>query len=726
MKALLEKLPKPVRFGLFGALGGFLGALLIGELLWFALEPPPPPEAAEPPPQLGLSVSPSVAAYQGGSNEFTLQFESKRLNGAAVRVEFSKVPQGIVLDPVAGAENGTRTGAVRVAESAPTGLHTVTATATATVKGEPVSATSDFQVRVDPLPRAMVDVAFAVDISGSMQWAINGVANGSRQFAAEMAAAKTDVRFALVAYRHYKNGPGYLQTLSFRSGEFTGDSDEFRDQVSRLRAGGGGDPGESSLDGVTDAARLPFRPKATKVVLLISDEPPVIPDGKTASMKDAIDVIRGARIDQLHLVVNKNQLAYFEPLQTGANGQMFDLRTVVGGDGFQRLIPELSKVIAKAADASRPKDLQLSAPPPPPTLPATQGLQSSRSYDSGSRVQLLVAISLWTSAIAAGISLGLAAMQFLSLNRWPSSTAAALGLAGGAVAGVIGGAVGQGLFTLAPSSSVGVLFRVVGWSALGALAGGGLAFVVPNLRKSHGVLGGLLGGLLGAVGYLLVSGLGLGDVAGRLAGAIILGFFIGLMVALVEAAMRRAWLEVRFGSGETITVNLGPEPVKVGGDSRQCAVWARGAAAVALRYWLRDGRVVCDEAGRGERMMANGDRREAGNVVVTVRTSNAAAAAAPVPSRVVDDFDDDDPLPMPAPTRSKAVSAPAPRPSVPPPPPPPSKPIPVPPPRATTPSKPIPPPAPRPVKPASAYTCSECGAGVEKAHGVCPACGGLY
>src|SRR4051794_3332945 len=30
----LHRLPKPVLFGLYGALGGLLGALLLGELLW--------------------------------------------------------------------------------------------------------------------------------------------------------------------------------------------------------------------------------------------------------------------------------------------------------------------------------------------------------------------------------------------------------------------------------------------------------------------------------------------------------------------------------------------------------------------------------------------------------------------------------------------------------------------------------------------------------------------
>jgi len=38
-------------------------------------------------------------------------------------------------------------------------------------------------------------------------------------------------------------------------------------------------------------------------------------------------------------------------------------------------------------------------------------------------------------------------------------------------------------------------------------------------------------------------------------------------------------------------------------------------------------------------------------------------------------------------------------------------------------SAPVAKPAPRPV---SGPTCPECGAGVEKPHGVCPSCGAMY
>jgi Mg-chelatase subunit ChlD len=733
MNGVLSALPKPVRFGLFGALGGLLGALLVGEVLWAVLEPPPPPPPPAPSARLALSVSREVGVYQDGKTSFALDFDSDRLEGAPVNVSFNGLPRDVSISSVQGTDRGQREAVVSAADSAPQGTHRVTAVATAVVQGKTVEARSDFEVRIDPLPKPMVDIVFVLDVTSSMGYAIKGVQDGIKSFADGLNPKRVDFRIGLLAFRDRVIGEP-SQTLRFGKMDepFTTDLEEFKRKVSQLQPLGGGDIPESALDAICEAAEYPFR-KSTKVLLLITDAPPKLPDKRIRDVSEAADVLKSKNIEQIHIVSNPDERFRgdrrirntYEALWSkgGPTGQYFDLEQISAGrDSFNRLLPELSKVIATAAAAARPTEAQLPPPPAKPTLDAAQGLQSSRQYDSSATGQLILAISLWTAAIAAAISVALATGQFLSLNRVPSGSAIGLGLAGGAVAGLVGGAVGQGLFAAVGSgnSIVGVIFRVFGWAALGGLAGTGLAFVVPNLRRMHGLIGGLLGGGLGAIGYLMVSGIGLGDTLGRLAGALVLGFFIGLMVALVEAALRRAWLEVRFGGGEVITVNLGPEPVKVGGDGKQCAVWARGAEPVALRYWLRDGHVVCAETGSGEESVANGDRRTAGSVEVVVRTSSSPAKAGDSrPKAKAKPVS-----PPPPPPRAEPVSKPQAKPVPPPPPPPPiaakpaSSPI-----SAPKPAAPIPvKPAPKPAGPA----CPECGASVEKPHGVCPACGAMY
>jgi hypothetical protein len=357
----------------------------------------------------------------------------------------------------------------------------------------------------------------------------------------------------------------------------------------------------------------------------------------------------------------------------------------------------------------------------------------------------------WTALLAVGLCVALLAGQNRYLGKSPFSPGRvplAGVVVGAALAGFVSGGIGQALYFALSSlgaASVGFLF---GWLLLGALLGAGVSFFVPNLDAKRAALAGLGGGLLGAVAFWTASAAA--DWIGRLGGAALLGFCIGLMVAAVEAAFRRAWLEVRYGGREVITVNLGPEPVKVGGDPRACTVWARGADPVALRYWVRDGRVFCEDVPAGrESAVADGDSRVAGGVTVVVRGAAAAgdaaaplrsvappvpapAAAAPLPPPPVpaappkanpSDYDDGLPAPLgPPPARPAAASIldadeyrpAAPASPAPPPPPAPPKSAPVAPPAAAAPK---PPPAPKPAAPAAptgappadAAPCPTCG-----------------
>jgi Mg-chelatase subunit ChlD len=651
--------------------------------------------------------------YQGRTNKIIFDFASDQLKGAPISVTFTNVPNGVILAPTNGQERGKRESELSAHLTAPIGIYPVSATASAHVDGETVQSTATFTVHVEAEPKPQADIVFVLDVTSSMQVAINGVRDGIKSFADGLDPKRLDFRLGLVAFRDLEEGePSEVLRFKPDSSPFTTDPEEFKQQVNRLRADGGGDVEESALDAICEAAELPLRLKSTKVLLLITDAPPKLPDRRVKILKDVQEVLRERQIDQLHIVSHPSPRIRrkYEQLWDGRTGQYFNLEAISrNDDSFNRLLPELSKVIATAAVASRPT-AQLAAAPPKAALAAQQGLQSSRAYDARAQGQLLFAISVWTAAIAAAISLALAAVQYLSLNRRPSAKALLLSLGGGALAGLVGGAVGQGLFMLASGNPLAAaLFRVVGWAALGGLAGCGLAFVVPNLQKPHGLVGGLLGGGIGAVGYMLAAYIGLGDFVGRLAGALILGFFIGLMVALVEAVLRRAWLEVRFGGGEVIAVNLGPEPVKVGGDGQQCAVWARGAPPVALRYWLRGPQVFCHDVATGqERAVAGGDYRRAGGVEVTVRTSasGTAQATGTKPTVLVDEEPE-------VAVRPRAI-----------------RPTTQPPPVAPTPPKQPPLVAPPPTRPAApaakSHRCPACGIGVEKPHGICPSCGEMY
>src|SRR5262245_55689662 len=92
---MLSGLPKPVLFGLYGAIAGPIGALA-REPLWHLLQPPP---AAPPQPQLAVSASATVQVYPNSENTFAVQIARERFD-TPVTVKFSGLPNGITIAPV--------------------------------------------------------------------------------------------------------------------------------------------------------------------------------------------------------------------------------------------------------------------------------------------------------------------------------------------------------------------------------------------------------------------------------------------------------------------------------------------------------------------------------------------------------------------------------------------------------------------------------------------------
>jgi Mg-chelatase subunit ChlD len=701
--SLLKGLPKPILFGLYGAVGGLLGALLFAEPLWQVLRPPPPPPPGPPEPQVAVAASREVEVFVGGRNTFPVEIDRAGFDGP-VQVRFEATPPGVTINPLTIAPGQTKGEATVVAaRTSKAAISTVTIRAEGEAGDKKPTETTSITVHVSDPARPQADVVFVLDVTGSMGWAINGVRDGIRRFADDLARNQIDFQVGLVAFRDLTvptdrdAGFELMEVLKFRGEPLTSDADEFRREVSRLTANGGGDEAESSLEAIAEACRLPLRKSATKVFLLITDAPPKIgfgqglPGGGGNPIPATADLIKKYEIDAVHLVVQQHHLPIYRPLMDAAvgnrSGRHFELRTVAsGGAAFDSLLGDFSRVVAEAARAKNPdRKPQAAAAAERPVL-AVQGVQSSAQFAKGTEGELILAIGLWTGAIAGLVCLALLVGQTHYLRgHWPSAIRVLAGLVGGLFVGLVGGVAGQGLFMLAPESPVlGSVFRILGWTLLGGLAGVGLSLIIPNLRWTNGLLGGAIGGALGAVGFLAISS-ATSDLVGRLIGGLILGFSIGLMVAIVEAAFRQAWLEVRFGNRETITVNLGPEPVKIGGDAQACTVWARGAEPIALRYFIRNGQVICEDApSRTTYTVGNGDSRVVGNVTVTVRTGTGSAPqmpptptrpTAPVPTATpaaspsaaqpqLLDLDPIEPQPTPVPA-SAAPSASPPRPAAP-------------------------------------------------------------
>ncbi len=736
--SLFLMLPKPLLFGLFGGIGGLVGAVFIGELAWFVLSPPrlrepepsvriaipdsmrlyagdknyfvaqvardhfegpitivavnPPegltvapvqvqpgidqasvevaanatlapgkhtlrfrgsgPEGSKaladfatlevnvetPPASLRIAAPPKLTLYAAGKGRFTVRVGRTNFN-QPITLTLGKLPAGATAPPVEVNADEATIEVSAVAGLAP-GTSPIQVAAQSNLPSGPLTATVDMQLEVLAMPVPKADIIFVLDLTSSMQFAINGVKDGIQNFARQLERRNLDARIGMVCFRDIEDDRERPFVLTINGEALTRDFATFRTEVGKQKARGGGDDPESSLQGLALAAEQPFRPDAAKVLLLITDALPKLhPNEKVRTIDDAIAELKRNHIDQLHLVVHQGDFreAYGQ-IHKVFKGTFFDLNRAKDSAAFVKILPELSEEISRITTAVPPSAPEARKPLPLPSVSAEplapavavaalKGVQSTETYSAADTLRLLFAIAFWTMIIATAISLLILAGQALYARQGLMTLSeAARGLAGGVIAGLVGGIVGQLFFQVTAGGVVfEILSRLVGWTLLGGLIGLGMAFFIPNLKWYRGIAGGVLGGFLGALAFVAVSRTGsavapqFGAILGRCIGAAILGFCIGLMIALAELVFRRWWLEISFSPREVRTVTLGSAAVTVGGNERQVSVFVPGAPAVALRFRVDDDRVVCEDAVAGRSAeMHPGDQRMLGKVRVTL------------------------------------------------------------------------------------------------------------
>ncbi|MFW6359885.1 MAG: vWA domain-containing protein, partial [Chroococcales cyanobacterium] len=236
----------------------------------------------------------------------------------------------------------------------------------------------------------------------------------------------------------------------------------------------------------------------------------------------------------------------------------------------------------------------------------------------------------WTGFLALGTSLALIVGQNHYLHRrLLSPKDGTLGTIGGLAAGMIAGAIAQLIFLpLSTISLLEMIGRLVGWTILGVLVGGGMSFFVPNLKFNRGVLGGGIGGILGAIAFLVTASV-LNAIAGRLIGALILGFFIGLMIAWIEQISRKAVLIVHWTEREKTTISLGEKPILLG-SSQDSHVYLRkdqGYPPITAKIYTEADKIILEfdsDYARQKSMkitkqeLPDGAKRKLGNLILEV------------------------------------------------------------------------------------------------------------
>ena len=141
----------------------------------------------------------------------------------------------------------------------------------------------------------LLDLAFAMDCTGSMGSYIESARNNIRKIVEEIVATeKSDIRLALVEYRDH---PPQDTTFVTRVHDFTPSPNTMKDWLNQCAASGGGDTPEAVADALHDVLKLNWRDEATKICVCISDAPPhglgigadSFPDGSPSGI-DPIEV----------------------------------------------------------------------------------------------------------------------------------------------------------------------------------------------------------------------------------------------------------------------------------------------------------------------------------------------------------------------------------------------------------------------------------------------------
>ena len=164
------------------------------------------------------------------------------------------------------------------------------------------------------LPGAItpLDVYFMIDISGSMQNAIDGVAHGMQAIADRLAGRGLDVKFGVGAFRAFEDPPAYQRARDI------GPPDQaLADALSGLRASGGGAETQmwALLQSVTGEGgyatepglNMSFRPGSLRIAIEVTDEP-ISQGNNHPSITTVIEALNKYEVKQVALAVQDKPL----------------------------------------------------------------------------------------------------------------------------------------------------------------------------------------------------------------------------------------------------------------------------------------------------------------------------------------------------------------------------------------------------------------------------------
>lgn len=203
----------------------------------------------------------------------------------------------------------------------------------------------------EPRPAPRIEVAFALDATGSMGPYISEAREKIRAIAADLATGtpKPDVRFGLVTYRD--RGDDYVTKVH----AFTHDVEQMHRDLDATDADGGGDEPESVLEGVRDAlTKLAWSPPSDahviRLVYVVGDAPPH--HYAETPTEQWVSAEARRRHIVIHGIVCAASMPEFEAMARHTEGRIYELRGT-SSDHFGAAVSGAGALAGALTDATK-------------------------------------------------------------------------------------------------------------------------------------------------------------------------------------------------------------------------------------------------------------------------------------------------------------------------------------------------------------------------------------
>jgi outer membrane protein OmpA-like peptidoglycan-associated protein len=199
-----------------------------------------------------------------------------------------------------------------------------------------------------------VDFIFAIDKTGSMQQYIDAVRNNIVSFAQKLVKRGINYRLGLILFSDEVE----------KVYQPTTDVYEFLNWISVVKAFGGGDEKENSLEALNATTKMNFRHEASKVVILITDAPfhQVGETGEGLTKQSQKSIVEQMQKTQTRVfTIAPEKLKQYEEISKRTRGNFFDLdypfSTVL--DNFSNQLTCLYNVTYQSAKSNIPDSIEI-------------------------------------------------------------------------------------------------------------------------------------------------------------------------------------------------------------------------------------------------------------------------------------------------------------------------------------------------------------------------------